>query len=293
MERRHLIAGAPELKVAVRVRGLSHDQRYFDELTSTTRVTKDFIVIRARERVDLDSELHVTNMRTQVGGTYRVAWINTRPQDDRYAVGLELLDPEGEIWEADSIPSDDDLVDARPVAPLECSRCYQRAAIPLSEVEAEALNEGLLIARHCDTCKATTNWAFYLEKAPAVEAGPEEMQNAAPEGAQAAAPEPAPAASGMDLRKKGRAPIRLTIKVIRSKYGLNVFDVCETINVSRTGVYFITEQGYEIGENLEIVLPYHPDSMAIPVSAVVVRQDSRPGVYQKQVAIRFNPGGTP
>ena len=79
-----------------------------------------------------------------------------------------------------------------------------------------------------------------------------------------------------DQRLKGRAPIHLAIKIIRTKYGMPTFDICETINVSRTGVYFTTEQGYEVGETVEVILPYHPDSVAIPVQARVVRQDGAP-----------------
>ena len=135
---------------------MSHEERFFDEQTSTTRVTQDFIVIRLREQVDLDSELHIANMRTQIGGTYRVAWINTRAEQDLYSVGLELLDPEGEIWEPDSIPEVPETEDAAPVVLLECQRCHQRVSTPLPEAETTSLGEGFTIARPCDTCKATT-----------------------------------------------------------------------------------------------------------------------------------------
>jgi hypothetical protein len=287
MERKHTIAGAPKVSIAVRVRGMSHEQRYFDELTSTTRLTQDFIVIRLRGRVDPDAELHIMNMRTQIGGTYRVAWINTRAEQDFHAVGLELVDPEGEIWEPDSIPEGQETGDAAPVVLLECQRCHQTVSTSVPEAETESVGEGFTIARSCESCKATTEWVYTVEKPPAKEAPP-----AAEAPAQADASAQESAESVREQRLKGRAPISLVIKIIRTKYRPPAIDICNTINVSRTGVYFATEQGYEVGELLEVILPYHPDSMEIPVQARVVRLDRRPGSVQSHVAIQLTSGAT-
>src|SRR5208283_1831612 len=146
MDRRHQIAGAPEVKVAVRVRGLSHEPRYFDERTWTTRLTPNFIVIRLPLLVDLDFELHVMNMRTLIGAIYRVAWINTLPQQNLYSIGLELLEKEGEIWEEDSLSDGPVTEEAAPAALLECQQCHQRTSVTLPEVESESLGEGFMIS---------------------------------------------------------------------------------------------------------------------------------------------------
>lgn len=278
MERTHTIAGAPAVRLAVRVRGMSHEQRFFDELASTTRLTPEFIVIRLRDMVDPDSELHITNMRNQVGGTYRVAWINRRADEGLHAVGLELLDPEGEIWEPGCFPDGADLANEAPVALLECQRCHQKLSTPLPEAEAESLGEGFTIARHCDPCRATTTWTFAIDAPPA---------KAEPEHA------PVSATGKREIQKeqrlKGRAPLRMPIKTIRHKYGAMVFDVAETINVSRTGVYFATDQSYEVGGEVKIIMPYHPNGVAIAVPARVVRQDEPQGAKQKRVAIHLSP----
>jgi hypothetical protein len=286
MERKHTIAGAPEVSVAVRVRGMSHEHRFFDELSSTTRLTQDFIVIHLHDQVDLDSELHITNMRTQIGGTYRVAWIYTRAEQDFHSVGLELLDPEGEIWEPDSIPDGRETEDAAPVVQLECQRCHQRVSTQVPEADTESLSEGFSIARPCDTCKATTGWAYAIEKPLPAEAPHQE------ETASAGASTRKSAETIKEQRQKGRAPIKLAIKIIRNKYGSVVFDIGETINVSRTGVYFATKQSYEVGGTVKVIMPYHPDSVAIPVQARVVRQDQPPGTPQKRVAIHLTSGAT-
>jgi len=287
MERKYMIAGAPEVRIPIRVRGMSQEHRFFDEQTSTTRITQDFIVILLRDLVDLDTELHIANAQTQIGGTFRVAWINTCLNQDFYSVGLELLDPEGEIWEPESMQ--DGLVtgDAAPVVLLECLRCHQRVSAPLPEAETESLGEGFTIARHCDTCKATTGWAYQVSEPSAAEAPSAVELTPDAEATSSSLPS---AEASKDNRLKGRAPIHLPVKIVRNKYGRLISDICETLNVSRTGVYFATNQRYEVGETLEVIMPYDPDGVAIPVQAVVVRQDEQPGTYQKRVAVQLTSG---
>jgi hypothetical protein len=290
MEHRYTIAGVPEAKIAIRVRGLTRELRYFDEQATTTRVTHDFIVIRLRELVDLDVELHVANRVTTVGGNYRVAWINTRAEEGLYAMGLELLEPEGEIWDPALIPAGANSSDEGPVIQLECERCHQVISSSIPEAEPDSLHEGFAIACHCDPCKATTSWIFHAETAPAPETLTESSTAETPAPATLPNPTPVtPSGPQHENRQKGRAPIKMGIQIFRTKYGIDIFDICETINVSRTGVYFTTTQGYEPGERVKVVLPYHPHTMSIPVPALVVRQDERPGVHVKRVAIQMLP----
>src|SRR5579872_7310019 len=171
MDRQHTIARVPEVNVTVRVRGMSQEHRFFDDQATTTRVTQEFIVILLGERVDLDAELHITNMRNQVGGTYRVAW--TSPYEEgSFRVGLELLDPEGEIWEGDALLGDQDNGDGIANVMLECRRCHGTVSTEVPEAETAALIEGFTMARHCDTCKATTAWEFYVASAPEITGEP-------------------------------------------------------------------------------------------------------------------------
>jgi Tfp pilus assembly protein PilZ len=84
---------------------------------------------------------------------------------------------------------------------------------------------------------------------------------------------------------KGRAPLELPVKVTRQIYGTTLEDFSETINISRTGAYFQTSQNYNVGEIVQVVLPYKEGQQAIPVSARVIRIDQRPGSYYRAVAI--------
>ena len=288
MERRATIAGAPEVNVTVRVRGMSQEQRFFDVQTFTTRVTGEFIVVLLGEQVELETELHVTNMRNQVGGTFRVAWTSFYIDAGTYRVGLELLDPEGEIWDEDSLLGGEGNVESLPPVQLACRRCSGSISIEVPEAEPAALAEGFLISRHCDTCKATTVWAFGPAAAEPAAAPQEPILIVDEPGA----PGLRPAVPLKENREKGRAPIKLGIKITRSKYGLATHDIGETINVSRSGAYFATSHSYEPGEIVDVILPYHPEGLQIPVKARVIRQDETPGTYKKRVAIHLLSGPT-
>jgi hypothetical protein len=271
---------------------MSHQEHYFDEQATTARLAREFIVVYLRNEVDLDSELHITNLQNEIGGIYRVAWTKDHPGEDWYTVGLELLDSEGEIWEADSIIESQETGEGLPEVTLACRRCKGTVTISVPEAETESLGEGFALSRHCDTCKATTGWNYVVEKPREPEAlsppAPAVGQAASPAGGIVAPAAAAPNPSGrIENREKGRAPIRMAIKVTRNKYGRNLSDIGETINVSRTGAYFTTEQNYEPGESVEIILPYHPNSVAIPVPARVVRLDKAPDSYQKRVAVHL------
>jgi Tfp pilus assembly protein PilZ len=220
-----------------------------------------------------------------------VTWINICAEQGFHSVGLKLLDPECGIWEPGSIPDTAPIGAGPPTALLECQRCHQRLSTPVPEADTESLREGFMITRRCDSCKTSTAWGFRREEPAATEPPPQAATAPAPE-ATAATPAQKRGGVEKDQRRKGRAPIKMLVKIIRLKDGKSLFDVRETINISRTGVYFATNQGYEVGEKVEVILPYHPDSVAIPVQGRVVRQDERKETLQKGVAIHLISGTT-
>jgi hypothetical protein len=69
--------------------------------------------------------------------------------------------------------------------------------------------------------------------------------------------------------------------------GHPVYELCVTANVSRTGISFTAEQDYEPGETVQIILPFHADSMATPLPATVLRAEASEGAETKRVAVRF------
>ncbi len=246
---------------------MSTHTKYFDEETETQIVGPNDLTTRLRDLVDLESEIHVTNLQNNRSGSFRVIWVDTSPGEGSFAMGLELVDSEGPLWPVEMPPAKEDA--AAPQAVLECQRCHGKLLTPVPEAEGEFVHPGFRLARHCDQCKATTPWAFVAQTMEAV-AGDEEALEATP---------------WQEQRVKGRAPIQMRIKVIRSVYGTPLEDICETANVSRGGALFITNQHYDVGEVVQVVLPYKEGDVSIPVPARVARIKPQSGSLSTGVAI--------
>ncbi len=264
----------------VRIRGMSAQNKFFDEETETQFVGTADVVIRLRSLVELETQVHLSDLKNNSGGTFRVVWVNSRPREGFHDVGLELLEAESKLWRVEFPPAPSE---APPQATLECLRCHQSLSVAVVEAEEEFLRAGFQISRHCDACKATTDWKLVTAGGADDEADALEAELLEPGGKPKAKSRP-------DKRNKGRARLRMVIKVIRKKYGMVLEDVIETKNVSRGGAYFISDKVYEVGEPLEVVMPYKKGEMTIPVRARVVRLDSLGDFSQRGVAIRLEGG---
>jgi PilZ domain len=256
----------------VRVRGMSNANKFFDEETETRFLSKHGIMTRLRNLVDLETEVHVTNLKNAVAGTFRAVWVNTRARENYHDIGLELVDAEGDMWGIHFPPEEPPPDETIARVWLECGRCHDKALTTVPEAEYEYLSEGFLIARHCDRCRATTSWEFAVQ-----------VEIVAEEGSKPKIRKP----KQDDLRVKGRAPIKMQIKVTRRVYGTPIEDICETENVSRNGARFLSSQNYDVGENVEVVMPYKAGDVAIAAPARVVRMENLKGTGRRAVAIEI------
>ncbi|MFB3921615.1 MAG: PilZ domain-containing protein [Terriglobia bacterium] len=234
--------------IPVRVRGMSTRNKFFDEATETSYVGISSLITRIQNFVDLETELHIVNLNNNLSGTYRVMWFNVEGREGWHDLGLEQIEAEVNMWE--SVLAASEAGDAPlPHAWLQCQRCHGGKLTPVHEAEQEFIYDGFVISRPCDACKATTPWGF----TPAEES------------------KPANGEGGKEARGSGRAPLNMKIKVTRGSYGSMLEDLCETLNVSRTGACFLTRKGYKVGEQVKVIIPYKEGDVAIPVSARVVR----------------------
>jgi predicted nucleic acid-binding Zn-ribbon protein len=261
------------LAISILVRGMSAGNKFFEEKARTLVVGDQLLILQIQNRVELDAELHVTNLMNQAGGLFRVAWTNTEARDGGHDVGLELLDAEGNLWGMD-FPAESDADAATAQAWLQCQHCHEGRLTPVPEAEDEFIRDGFVISRPCDRCRATTTWGF----TPAEEAA---------DSRQGAADLASEEKSGRDQRRKGRAPLQMRIQVTREKYGTILEDVCETINVSGNGAYFLSTRNYDVGELVRVVVPYKEGDVTIPVPARVVRQDEPGDSFYHAVAVKL------
>jgi len=267
--------------IPVRIRGMSSQNRFFDEQTETDWVGEESVASHLRNLVDLETEVHLINLKNHVGGTFRVIWANTRELNGFHSVGLELLDRDGDLWEMTFPVAESGEAAVFPQVWLGCQRCHLKLLSAVPEAQGEFLCEGFQVARHCDQCRATTPWSFMAETQDVPSPGAE---TEGPTTAASPRPERKPLE---DHRAKGRAPLRMAIKVTRKKYGTPLEDICQTINISRKGAYFLSNQVYEVGEVLDVVLNYKEGALALPVPARVVRLDQPKKTFEKGIAIQL------
>jgi hypothetical protein len=254
---------------------MSSQNKYFDEQTETTAVSEHGLLTRLSNLPELEAELHVTGLASTVGGTFRVAWVNTLGRDGLHDVGLEAVETDGDLWKIYFPPASEEREPTAP-ARLKCRGCQEVAQVPLPEAQYEFLCAGFLVARDCERCKATTGWEFTAED-----------EVATPSADEIAAT----SASGrlQERRAKGRARLPMQIKVVRKRYGSILEDVCDTQNLSRHGAYFLSSRSYEVGEMVQAILPYKEgDDVQIPVSARIVRVEEPKGTNLHGVAIRMD-----
>jgi len=278
MDEKQPLRSRVKVALPIRVRGLSTHSKFFDEPAETCLVSRGLLVTSLRNLVDLETELYVINSDNNVGGLFRVLWVNTQAQDERHDVGLELIQADGDLWTI-SFPAEEEE-SAEPAAQtwLACQRCHQRLLTPVPEAAPEFFYEGFRISRVCDHCRATTPWEFAPAETP--EAGP--MAAEAVGVARIVMKKPY-----RESRRKGRARLETDIKVIRTHYGTILEDICKTVNVSRHGAYFLTKENYAVGERVSVVLHYKEGDVSIPVPAYVVRVEPPKDGVHNAVAIRL------
>ncbi len=259
------------IAIPIRVRGMSVQNKFFDENTETEIVSPQTVVTRLQSLVELETEVHVMNLKSMVGGTFRVVWVDTVGRDGFHALGLEISQAEGDLWKIQFANSGAVAEEAE--GWIECQRCHQRLKASVPRARAEFLVEGFQISRPCERCKATMPWAFSVD--PATEAAPDAQGRAAGKR------------HGKELRRKGRVPLSMQIKVVRENFGFAFEDICTTLNVSRGGACFVSTHQYAVGEALKVFMPYKEGELGIPVPARVVRRDPVKGSPHHAIAIKL------
>lgn len=249
---------------------MSREHKFFDEKTETTFIGKYGFMTQLRTLVDLETEIHVVNLKNDVPGTFRVVWVNTRSQNEFHQLGVEVYEVPDDIWGIYFPPAEPGVDEPEGQAWLRCRTCKQKQTGTVPQAELDYLEVGVLVARDCDQCKATTTWEFInpVDETAGPPAG--ELNDKA------------------DKRARKRENLNLSIKVIRELSGSVVDDVSKTIDVSHIGAYFLTPQIYKVGEAVKVILPYKKDGVGVPVSARVIRIAQPKGTAQNAVAVQID-----
>jgi hypothetical protein len=135
---------------------------------------------------------------------------------------------------------------------IECAACKKAAQSALSSIEYDVLLATGLISRHCDRCGETTRWR------PSEQLLTPEMVAAA--NAKPHSPE--------DERRKIRR-LRLNMRIrVRNMWG--VTDICQTRDVSKVGLCFLSTKVYSVRDELFIALPFADQQVPVETKSIIV-----------------------
>ena len=160
-------------------------------------------------------------------------------------------------------------------ATLICSSCTTQRLEMLTEETLHRLTMGDSLSLMCSQCHTVTEWGLAEE---------DRRQRRARE------PEaPQERRADRDRRIHGRVRIHLPIEYKYSVGGLEFPGTTSTVNISRSGIYFLTSKELRWGMKLMVLLPHTivPDSKNPVLDGRIVRIDQRSEEPRFGVAVHF------
>jgi len=86
------------MRVPVEVRGTTEDGNPLEESTHTGDVGVLGAMIRTSGKLQIGTEVEVTNRFSQQTATFRVAWVNDQREGELWEIGIESLQPLDDFW---------------------------------------------------------------------------------------------------------------------------------------------------------------------------------------------------
>ncbi len=247
------------IRLPVQLSGSDANGQSFTEKTRTQVVSRHGASILLKHVLVPDQELILKCIPTGKETHVRVVG-QMGSSEEGFHYGLEILDPNGNIWELVFPPlSEADRAAARLL--LECAGCHVRELTYLNEFELEVFHANGAISRTCKGCAKMSVWKQCTAGSTLDLAPP---------------PAPAPPAASVrsqNERKEHRVPIKAEACIRHPQEGE---EIVKTLNVSRSGFCFKSTKTYEPGIVVEAAVPYTPGVGNIFISVKVEHAEPFP-----------------
>jgi hypothetical protein len=186
---------------------------------------------------------------------------------------VERLEGEKDIWQIyfPPLPAGEGYA---PKALLGCRRCHGVAVVRISLHEVDVLGTAGILQRPCENCAEITPWGHPEDEIGKGGSGEEGAMVA--EGGVATAQE--------ERRRHRRLALQLPLSV-RDFYGR--VEIIKAQNISKSGLCFISEKGYLLGQGIYVACPYDPDGQNVEVRARVVREGEVKAMLRKIYGVRY------
>lgn len=249
------------LTLPIRVIATDPKGRDFTEDCVSVDVSRHGARIRLKNSLVEDDVIHIRNLKNDQDAAFRVIGRVGQPHPDLPYTdwGVECVDPEKVIWgvELKDNPTEDIAISAL----LQCSGCLIVSSFLLTHGEVGAAGASAFITRPCPRCQRETMWNVVTSdrrETRVLDTVKPVMRPAPSEEAE------------RRRREERRQEQRLTVQVpirIRSPYGDE--EVTKTVNLSRTGVRFLSSKDYPLGSTLFVAAPYTVGEAGMEVKATV------------------------
>jgi hypothetical protein len=237
--------------VRIRIIGNDMSGSSFAEETTTVSFNQQGARISLNHSLLLDDIILIKNLENQIEDEFRVVGAFQQVFGDRREWGIEALNPKSGIWGVEFSELAEGLSSN---VLIECAACKKAAQSALSSIQYDVLLATGLLSRHCDRCGETTRWR------------PSE-QALTPEMIAAGSKQPA---SIQERRKARRLRLNMRIRV-RNNWG--VVDICQTRDVSKIGLCFLSTQVFQVRDELYITLPFADQQTPVETKSVVAWVD--------------------
>ena len=179
---------------------------------------------------------------------------------------------------------------------LQCCVCQTRIDFQVTTAEMGSLKESGACFKTCGNCKRGTYWAYpSTDRLPGLDRRVFHQSTAVPFGPPA--PHPAPPASlkppetPADGRPASRGPRRVALELpVRVRaLGLDILEeITVTSNVSKTGLYFLSDKPFQVGQELRVAMNYSKSSSGdLEQRAQVVRIVMIPGNPKRGIGVKY------
>jgi hypothetical protein len=171
---------------------------------------------------------------------------------------------------------------------LQCCVCQVRSSFEAGPAQLASLKESGASFFHCTTCSRNTYWSYpSIERIPGLDRRVFHYDDR-PQAPIPNAPKPP---EPVDERPPSRGPRRVSLSLPVKVRGLGldvIEEITTTTNVSKTGLYFLSEKPFHVGQELRVAMNYSKSATEdLEQRAQVVRLVAIPGTSKKGVGARY------
>jgi PilZ domain len=184
-----------------------------------------------------------------------------------FVYGLSFLEPISNHWDR-GFASVDETQEAVSRHILECDICHTRGTVYLDSIQMEVFDKNGSILLSCKQCTEWTKWQLALYEA-APDRSLREVRADRP-----AQPHSDPGPRTRNERRRFRVQLKKFRACIRRPGYLD--EIVSVENVSSDGFRFVSSKNYPEGMDIEVAIPYMPDTENIFIPAQVTRSRALP-----------------